>query len=85
MPDVEIWRHALTAGEVIVSKDRDFLDLAAVRGSPPVLLLIALGNTSTDSLLHALESAWPQIRLELARPEAGVVTLEPERLVVLHR
>ena len=31
------WQGARADGAVIVSKDKDFLDLAAVRGTPPLV------------------------------------------------
>ena len=85
MPDDEIWGHAAADGAVIVSKDNDFLDLAAVRGTPPIVLLIGLGNVSTADLLHLLDEAWPALSAELARPDAGVLALERERIVILRQ
>ena len=85
MPDVEIWQHALRESRIIASKDRDFLDLASVRGAPPVVFLIGLGNASTSTLLELLSDAWPTVVAELASPRAGIVTLERTRIVVLHR
>ena len=67
------------------SKDRDSLDLAAVHGTPPIVVLIGLGNASTSTLLRLLDDAWPVLSAELSRPEAGVLMLEPERVVVWHR
>ena len=49
--DAEIWRYAASEGRVIVSKDKDFLDLAAVRGTPPIVLLLSVGNASNAQLL----------------------------------
>lgn len=85
MPDAEIWQHAATEGFTIVTKDKDFVDLASVRGAPPVVLLIGLGNVSTSDLLRLLDDAWEALTVELDRPHAGVVTLERQRIVVLQR
>jgi predicted nuclease of predicted toxin-antitoxin system len=85
LPDVEIWRIAADDGSIIVSKDSDFLDLAAVHGTPPIVLLVGVGNVSTATLLQLLDDAWPAVSVELARDDAGVVTLERERIVVLRR
>ena len=82
LADADIWAHCLSVGAIVVSKDKDFLDMAAVRGTPPVVLLVTLGNASTAALLQALEVAWPTLLKELSRPEAGVVVLERERVVV---
>ncbi len=85
LPDAEIWQHAANEAFIIVSKDKDFLDIASVRGAPPVVFLIGLGNISTSDLLRMLDDAWLVVSSELASPHAGVVTLERQRIVVLHR
>jgi predicted nuclease of predicted toxin-antitoxin system len=85
MPDTEVWQRAATEGLIIVSKDKDFLDLASVRGTPPIIFFIGVGNASTARLLDLLDAAWPTVSAELASPDASVVTLERERIVVLRR
>jgi predicted nuclease of predicted toxin-antitoxin system len=85
MPDAEIWRLAAADGAIVVSKDKDFLDLAAVRGTPPVVFLLGVGNASTQTLLQLLGDAWGVLSAELAMENAGVVMLERERVVVLRR
>ena len=85
MPDTDIWKHARQSGSILVSKDRDFLELAAVWGIPPRILLITPGNASTPRLLAALADAWPSIIQALEAPTAGVVTLERDHIVALSR
>jgi predicted nuclease of predicted toxin-antitoxin system len=85
LPDAEIWRLAAAEEAVVVSKDKDFLDLAAVRGAPPVVLLLGVGNASTQTLLGLLDDAWPVLSAELGRDDAGVVMLERDRVAVLRR
>lgn len=85
MADSEVWRRAASEGSVIVSKDRDFLDLASVRGAPPIIFWVGIGNASTARLLELLSEAWPTVLSELAAPDAGVVMLERERIIVLRR
>ena len=46
-PDTLIWLHALEQGFIIVSKDEDFHHLSFLRGAPPKVIGIALGNCST--------------------------------------
>jgi predicted nuclease of predicted toxin-antitoxin system len=48
--DPEIWFHARTHDFVIVSKDEDFSELAILRGSPPKVIWLRLGNCSTDAV-----------------------------------
>lgn len=85
MPDAEVWQKASADDAIIVSKDKDFLDLAAVRGTPPLLLFVGAGNASTSTLLQLLDAAWPALAVELARDDASVVMLERDRIVVLRR
>ena len=46
--DAEVWAHARAAGLTLVSKDRDFVDLAVVRGVPPCVVWVQAGNQPTD-------------------------------------
>jgi len=49
-PDSLIWQHALSAGFTIVSKDEDFHHLSFLRGAPPKVIGLSLGNCSTARL-----------------------------------
>jgi predicted nuclease of predicted toxin-antitoxin system len=54
--DERIWRLAKDEGFTILTKDNDFLARALVRGHPPQVVQVCLGNASTRqiaSLLHA--------------------------------
>ena len=48
--DPEIWFHARTHDFVIVSKDEDFSELAVLRGAPPKVIWLRLGNCSTAAV-----------------------------------
>jgi predicted nuclease of predicted toxin-antitoxin system len=52
--DLEVWEFAGKNGFVIVSKDEDFSALSALRGHPPKLIKLSLGNCSNAEALHAL-------------------------------
>jgi predicted nuclease of predicted toxin-antitoxin system len=52
--DVAIFRAAAAAGAVVVTKDRDFVDLMQRLGSPPQLIWIRCGNTSNRRLREIL-------------------------------
>ena len=45
--DMQIWKHALDHDFVIATKDDDFRSLSVLRGHPPKVILLALGNCST--------------------------------------
>lgn len=52
--DRDVWEHARANGYVIVSKDSDFNDLAFVRGAPPKIVWLRLGNAATTDILNVL-------------------------------
>ncbi len=72
--DEAIWRYAKETNAVILSKDRDFADLAFHTGDGPAVVWIRLGNVTRDRLWRALEPRLPSI--------AGAVTAG-ERLIEL--
>ena len=54
--DERIWRFAKDEGFSIVTKDNDFLARALVRGHPPQVIQVCLGNVSTRRIADALQS-----------------------------
>lgn len=51
--DNEIWDFARKADYLIVTNDEDFLDLIALKGFPPNVILLRTGN-QTNSFVEAL-------------------------------
>jgi len=54
--DIEIWEFAKRRGFVIVSKDADFDEHSAVRGHPPRVVWIRIGNCSTRQIVDLLRA-----------------------------
>ena len=57
--DDEVWTHAAQGGFLLVSKDDDFLARSLVRGAPPKVVWVRLGNCSTgeiDTLLRSRQA-----------------------------
>lgn len=52
--DKPIWDLAARDGFTIVTKDDDFLQLSAVHGAPPKLVLLRIGNASTQDVVALL-------------------------------
>ena len=48
--DVDIWRYAAAHGYTIVTKDEDFADLLDVRGHPPKVIWLRIGNCTTAQI-----------------------------------
>ena len=49
-PDLDIFRAALGARAIIISKDSDFVELVSRHGAPPQLLWVTCGNVSNSRL-----------------------------------
>ena len=59
--DVEVWDYALANDYIIVTKDSDFNDLSVLRGSPPKVLWLRLGNCTTAMVEQLLRHGYAQI------------------------
>jgi predicted nuclease of predicted toxin-antitoxin system len=59
--DDEIWTRARAEGFAIVTKDEDFNDIAVVRGPPPKVLWLQLGNCTTDQIEATLRTHFVEI------------------------
>ena len=52
--DVVIWDVAAKQSLVLVTKDDDFLELSILRGAPPKVVVIGLGNCRTSAVAALL-------------------------------
>lgn len=57
--DLEIFKAARRAFAVVMSKDRDFVDLVSRMGTPPQVIWLTCGNTTNARLQHILGDALP--------------------------
>jgi predicted nuclease of predicted toxin-antitoxin system len=48
--DQELWEYARQGGFVVLTKDKDFQQLSALRGAPPKVVWLRVGNRSTADL-----------------------------------
>jgi predicted nuclease of predicted toxin-antitoxin system len=56
-PDERIWQYAHESGFVIVSKDSDFSERSTLRGSPPKVIWLRIGNCTTVRAEFVLRNA----------------------------
>jgi predicted nuclease of predicted toxin-antitoxin system len=75
--DEHIWALAKTEGFVIVTKDNDFLARALVRGHPPQVIQVCLGNASTQQIADLLEARMDDIDRFVAESTESVFMLRP--------
>ena len=71
--DSPIFQAARAAGVVMVTKDRDFVELLQRLGPPPKVLWLTCGNTSNARLREVLNRELPAA---VARLEAGESLVE---------
>jgi predicted nuclease of predicted toxin-antitoxin system len=48
--DDRVWDYARDHGFAIVTKDADYRDMAIVRGTPPKVIWLLIGNCTTDQV-----------------------------------
>ena len=54
--DIEIWNYAKKNGFTIVTFDTDFFDYSIIKGTPPKVIWLRTGNTSTKNIEKLLLS-----------------------------
>lgn len=72
MSDLAIWQLAQERQCLLVTKDEDFHRLSVLRGAPPKVVWLRLGNCSTDDVAVTLRKYGADIR---SFAEQGKVTV----------
>jgi predicted nuclease of predicted toxin-antitoxin system len=67
--DYLVWDDAAENGFAIVTKDSDFSELSVLRGSPPKVIWLRIGNCTTARACLLLRDAFPRIQAFLATSE----------------
>jgi predicted nuclease of predicted toxin-antitoxin system len=73
--DIAIWDHARDNGFILVSKDADFVELSTLRGFPPKVVWLRLGNCVTSDIHEAIRSNSIAIAELSCDRESGVLAL----------
>lgn len=73
--DPQIWRFAKTYGFLIVSKDKDIAELAVLRGAPPKVIWLRMGNCRTVAIESALRAKIDAIKDLDCDPEKVVLEI----------
>ena len=74
-PDDTVWRLAKEHGCVLVKRDEDFLRLSIVRGAPPKVVWLAVGNCSNQELDRILRTRYQAIEQFHRHEQATFLTL----------
>ena len=73
--DTAVWDRARQDGFTVVSKDEDYSHLSVLRGSPPKVLWLLLGNSTTRQVEDAIRARVTDILAFETDPTADVLTI----------
>jgi predicted nuclease of predicted toxin-antitoxin system len=73
--DDVVWQRAIELGSVLVTKDEDFHRLSVLKGAPPKVVWIRLGNCSTGDVGRLLRERWPRIEAFVGDPVIALLEL----------
>jgi predicted nuclease of predicted toxin-antitoxin system len=75
-PDLAIWEYAQQHDLIVVSKYNDFRQLSFLKGSPPKVIWLMVGNAGTEMIAQLLEHSRSIIETFTADPEEALLVLE---------
>jgi predicted nuclease of predicted toxin-antitoxin system len=78
-PDGDVWSYAREHGLVLVSKDNDFRQLSFLRGAPPKVVWLRIGNGPTKAVIELLCSRKEDLDSFARDAETALITLQMER------
>jgi len=73
--DQAVWQFAIGRDFMIVSKDEDFHQLAFLKGPPPKVVWVRLGNCSTEEIAQTIRSGAAIIEAFGVEEEASFLVL----------
>ena len=74
--DLELWEYAALHGFTLVSKDNDVRRLSFVKGQPPKVIWLSVGNAGTDAIADLLTAERPRVETFHSNPEEALLVLE---------
>ena len=73
--DESVWEHARLNGFAIVTKDEDYNNLSVLRGLPPKVLWLQLGNCTTAQVQALFRARAADIEAFEQDPSVGTLVL----------
>ena len=73
--DDQVWNYAEVNGFAVVTKDEDYNNLSVIRGFPPKVIWLQLGNCTTNEVETAFRDRFPEIEAFGQDPSAGTLIL----------
>jgi predicted nuclease of predicted toxin-antitoxin system len=77
--DEDVWGYARKHGYVLVSKDNDFRQLSFLRGAPPKVVWLRIGNAPTQAIVELLGSRQADIESFVQDPDTALLLIQIER------
>jgi len=74
--DAAIWEYARQNDLLIVSKDNDFRQLIFLKGPPPKVVWLSVGNAGTEAICQFLKDKLSVLEAFKTDPDAGLLPLE---------
>lgn len=75
--DSDVWNYARDQGLVLVSKDNDFRQLSFLKGAPPKVVWLHIGNASTAAVVELLRARQTDVGAFVQDAEAVLLAIEP--------
>jgi predicted nuclease of predicted toxin-antitoxin system len=73
--DDQVWQYARLNGFAVVTKDEDYNNLSVMRGAPPKVLWLQLGNCSTVQVEAVFRARFADIEAFEKDPAVGTLVL----------
>ena len=73
--DVVVWDYALNNDFLLVTKDADFSDLSTLRGFPPKVIWLRLGNCTTAQIETLLRLHFDAVTHLTENDNIGILSL----------
>lgn len=73
--DEVVWQRAIDLGCVLVTKDEDFHRLSVLKGAPPKVVWIRVGNCTTEDVADLLRERWSRIEEFVNDPVVALLEL----------
>jgi predicted nuclease of predicted toxin-antitoxin system len=75
VPDTQVWLYAHDLDFVIVTKDADFGELSTLRGFPPKIIWLQVGNCTTSTIENILRQHAEAIERLAHEDDIGILAL----------
>ena len=73
--DVRLWELAIAEQCVLITKDEDFVKLSVLRGPPPKVVWLNVGNAATAAITQVVLQNAAAIEAFAEHPELGFLAL----------